>query len=247
MKGIIYSARNKKNGKRYIGQTIHSLEKRIRVHFSNNSNCPYFHRAIEKYDRQDWEWSIIDKANTREDLDRKERFWISFFESNIPEKGYNISSGGQGLSAPKTNEQKQKVRASMLRAVSNNYPKKGVNIKPIKCLETGKGYLSISQASRETNITPEAIRRSIKEGPSEKREYNWILLTGEERLRFLPNAIYCVELDKIYDNIRHARTEDRFHEGNLSKAMSSGLPDEPKTYAGYTFYWINPDYHCGTR
>ena len=45
---IIYEARNKINGKRYIGQTIHTLEERKRGHISSMC-CSYFRRALDKY------------------------------------------------------------------------------------------------------------------------------------------------------------------------------------------------------
>lgn len=245
MYGIIYDAYNKQNGKHYIGQTIHSLEKRRRIHYSKYSNCIYFHRALEKYKKEDWIWSIIDQAETAEELNNKEQYWIKYYDSKNPSKGYNLTDGGQGSQgAIITEENRKKTRETMLRSVSNNYSKKESKIKPIKCLETGNCYVSISEASRALGISNSSIQYSLRDPNNEnKHKYHWILLEGEERLKYLPNALYCVELDKIYDNIRQARVEDRFHEGNLGKAMLQGSSTEPKKYAGYTFYWVNPNLH----
>jgi hypothetical protein len=140
-------------------------------------------------------------------------------------------------------EHKKKTRESMLKAVTCNYSKPNSPLKPVKCLELNKNYISYSEASRETGANVNSIRRVIKGELKTAGGFHWRLLEGAERIKCCPNAIYCVELDKIYDNIKQARIEDRFHEGNLGKTLKEGEPSEPKKYAGYTFYWINPEYH----
>ena len=77
---IIYEARNKINGKRYIGQTIHTLEERKRGHISSMC-CSYFRRALDKYGVDSFEWNIIDTAETRDELNRKESYWIEFYDT----------------------------------------------------------------------------------------------------------------------------------------------------------------------
>ena len=91
MIGIIYCAYNKVNKKRYIGQTIKDLAIRIRGHYSNYSNCLYFHRALIKYKKEDWEWKVIVNANPIDygiyfnfDLEQKE-----LEISNAPRDGYD--------------------------------------------------------------------------------------------------------------------------------------------------------------
>lgn len=245
MYGIIYDVYNKQNGKHYIGQTIHTLEKRKRVHYSKYSNCSYFRHALEKYDKEDWIWTIIDQADSSEELDNKEQYWIKYYDCKNPDKGYNLTDGGQGSrGAIISEENKRKTRESMLKATMSNYSKKNSKTKPVKCVETGKSYFSISEAAQDMGICTTSIQKSLKDPNNDKEhKYHWVLLEGKERLKYLPNALYCVELDKIYDNVRQARIEDRFHEGNLGKAMLEGEPEELKKYAGYTFYWVNPDFH----
>ena len=242
--GIIYRAHNTENDKNYIGQTIKTLASRRQVHYSKYSNCPYFHAALEKYEKTSWDWTIIDEAATQEELDEKEKYWISFYESNQADKGYNLTEGGRGsCGVVITEEHKRKTRESMLKAVKSNYSQPNTSIKPVKCIELGKNFISFSEAARETHTNINSIRRVIKGELKTAGRYHWVLLEGEERIQYLPNALYCVELDKIYDNVKQARIEDRFHEGNLGLAMKCGQPEEPKHYAGYTFYWVNPQYH----
>lgn len=151
-----------------------------------------------------------------------------------------MTEGGRGsYGVVITEEHKRK----MLKAVKSNYSQPNTTVKPVKCIELDKNFISFSEASRETHTNVNSIRRVIKGELKTAGGYHWALLEGEERIQYLPNALYCVELDKIYDNVKQARIEDRFHEGNLGLAMKCGQPEEPKHYAGYTFYWVNPQYH----
>lgn len=77
--GIIYKGINNYNSKVYIGQTINSLEIRTNQHKKLN-------HIIDK-------WEIIDKAYSREELDNKEKYWIDFYDSMNPAKGYNRQYG----------------------------------------------------------------------------------------------------------------------------------------------------------
>ena len=99
---IIYEAINKINGKRYIGQTIYSLNHRKKQHLSsikyNTTGCTLFKRAIEKYGSNNFEWKVVDSAKSHTELDAKESFWISFFGTTNPMKGYTLKGGGQILS-----------------------------------------------------------------------------------------------------------------------------------------------------
>ena len=68
---IIYRVEHKETGKIYIGQTIHSMERRINHHFYKNDT--YFDRALQKYGRDAFAFSIIDSADSVEELSEKER------------------------------------------------------------------------------------------------------------------------------------------------------------------------------
>lgn len=100
--GVIYKAINKSNNKVYIGQTIQNLKKRIQGHVSTanwgggEKRNSYFMRALRKYGRDGFIWSVIDFADTKEELDTKEVFWIKQYNSNNPDRGYNMTSGGEG-------------------------------------------------------------------------------------------------------------------------------------------------------
>jgi group I intron endonuclease len=96
---IIYKAINLKNNKMYIGMTTKSLNERIYKHFYDSRRKDrkqtYFSNAILKYGADSFKFIIIDKAETIEELNLKEQFWINFYKSNIRLIGYNLDSGGK--------------------------------------------------------------------------------------------------------------------------------------------------------
>ena len=80
-----------------------------RKSYVHNSKS-YFHSAIRKYGFSSFTWKAIDQANTRDELNKKERYWIGHFKSNIKKYGYNLTSGGDTIEF--TDEVKEKIGAS---------------------------------------------------------------------------------------------------------------------------------------
>lgn len=58
-----------------------------------DKNTP-IHRAMRKYGVDNFKLEIIENCSI-EELDEKEKFYISLFKSNDREFGYNLSNGGQ--------------------------------------------------------------------------------------------------------------------------------------------------------
>lgn len=114
---IIYKATNTVNNKIYIGQTINTLNYRMKQHFreTKRPNRPntYFHNAINKYGEDTFVFEEIDSAETQEELDEKERYWISYYESNNKAKGYNLDEGGRSGGC-KSEETKKKIGKTTL-------------------------------------------------------------------------------------------------------------------------------------
>lgn len=97
--GIIYKA-TFPNGKCYVGQTVNSLEYRKKKHLQRlvTENTP-FHRAIQKYGKDNVCWEVIDTAKNIDNLNEKEIYWIDIHKSYIhshQSNGYNLTLGGGG-------------------------------------------------------------------------------------------------------------------------------------------------------
>lgn len=102
---IIYKSTNKITGKIYIGQTTHTLDKRIKGHIKESkieSNRPFM-LSINKYGEDNFTFETIDSANNLDELNDKEVYWINFYDSVSP-NGYNVTGGGQGKKMKTTKE-----------------------------------------------------------------------------------------------------------------------------------------------
>lgn len=110
MNGIIYKVTNKVNGKIYIGQTIRNISERMGEHIRHHDT--YFDVAIDKYGIDSFDVSIIDFSSDTDELNKKERHWIAFFNSLAP-NGYNLCEGGGVTNGfHHKEESKQKMSAS---------------------------------------------------------------------------------------------------------------------------------------
>jgi group I intron endonuclease len=94
---LIYKATNKSNGKIYIGQTKHTLQKRKRQHeisAKNKSTNTIFHKAIRKYGIDGFMWEILEKNVSYHDLDKLENEYI-MSNNTLYGNGYNMTTGGR--------------------------------------------------------------------------------------------------------------------------------------------------------
>ena len=110
--GVIYKILNKVNGKVYIGQTIRTFKDRYRCKGTGIERVYGYHKkrkekkydynehllnSIEKYGFESFEViEEFDIANDKEELDKKEIYWIAYFDSF--HNGYNQTEGGGGTS-----------------------------------------------------------------------------------------------------------------------------------------------------
>ena len=86
----IYKITNNLNGKSYIGQST-QIEKRINYHKrqGKSKNKPQLPLYIDmhKYGIDNFNYEILELCNIDE-LDNKQKYWISFYNTRIP-NGYN--------------------------------------------------------------------------------------------------------------------------------------------------------------
>ena len=86
----IYKITNIQNNKIYIGQTIRPVSDRFHRHINdamNNILDTHFARAIRKYGKDNFVIEQIDEANSQDELNKKEQYWIQYY--NSVEEGYN--------------------------------------------------------------------------------------------------------------------------------------------------------------
>jgi group I intron endonuclease len=99
---VVYLLYNRVNGKVYIGKSEVSAEKRWREHlcYARKGSKDPIHCAIRKYGPEAFEQILLSShAESKEQLDDMERFFIAKFQSYPPSLGfgYNCTAGGEGM------------------------------------------------------------------------------------------------------------------------------------------------------
>ena len=90
MYGYIYKRTNLLNNLSYIGQ--HKFDKN-EIDQKYRGSGTYLKHALKKYGEENFSYEIIDTADSCEDLDEKEIYWIKECGTLFP-SGYNICKGG---------------------------------------------------------------------------------------------------------------------------------------------------------
>lgn len=109
---IIYKIKNKINGKAYIGQTRQDPKIRWMQHCQiyRIRSCTLIRQAIEKHGKESFDFIILESCSSKEELNVREKHWISVFKSISP-NGYNLTSGGDRTDL--SEESKQKISRTL--------------------------------------------------------------------------------------------------------------------------------------
>lgn len=158
------------NGKRYIGITRQSVEKRWKngKGYSRKENT-YFYKAILKYGWNNIQHQILFEGLTKKEAEDKEIELISFYKSSDRESGYNIMNGGN-CSESMPDEIRQKLRES-------HFGSKSVAAKSLyQCDLSGniiKKWNCTMDVQRELGYTNALISRCCKGKRPTAYGYKW--------------------------------------------------------------------------
>ena len=121
---IIYRATSP-SGKRYVGQTVHSLERRRREHeydAQRGASTP-FHRAIRKYGADAFAWAVLCECETLEIMNRMEKEFIAMYGAMVSTRGYNCRDGGDGGGSPNAETRKKNAKGGQVNVASGHLRK----------------------------------------------------------------------------------------------------------------------------
>lgn len=118
----VYCLMNKLNGKVYIGQTKAPASRKA-SHFyeAKRGNHRHLYASIRKYGQENFSFDVIEECED-DVINEREQYWVSHYDSYNPEKGYNLTRGGEGTigsDKPKTPEHKEKMRQAQKKYWSN--------------------------------------------------------------------------------------------------------------------------------
>lgn len=180
---IIYKIQNKINGKIYIGQTVGTLEHRMSQHKANNKKTSVIGNAIQKYGWDNFDVEVIDETETIEELNRKEIYWIGYYNSLSP-NGYNLEIGGRNaLPGEKTREKISKANKG--RFLSEKSPR----AKKVYMFSLNGDFISeygsVREAARKNKISSSQIASVCRGEHFIAKGYRWSY--DKNKLSDLPN------------------------------------------------------------
>ena len=118
---IVYVIENKLNSKRYVGQTVRSIEERWKENCKRTSDCSAIANAIQKYGKKNFIINTVYIATSTEELNKKEQYFIKELNTLKP-NGYNLTTGGLGYK--RSEETKRKMSIHQIGQGNHNFGKK---------------------------------------------------------------------------------------------------------------------------
>ena len=164
MYGFVYITTNNINGKKYIGQKKYD-KKNNWVDYLGSGVV--LNQAIEKYGKENFSKHIIENCETKEKLNDREIYWISYYDAINNKNFYNIASGGDGGNTISgyTDEQKESLsnKLSASRKGVVNIGSNNGNARKVICLNTMKVFDTIREAADFYSIDKDAIQQCCSE------------------------------------------------------------------------------------
>ena len=205
--------KNKINDKVYIGITCQNENRRWRNGEGYKKNT-YFYNSIKKYGWDDgFEHIILFDNLTEEEAKLLEQCYIALYDSNNPNKGYNMTLGGEGTNGYiPTDETIQKLRDVRKGHKLSEETKLKIS-KSNKGKHSSKGHkhseetkLKIGKSNKGHRHTEEAKLKisEAKKGNTYTLGYKH---TKEAKLKMSKaksKKVRCIETGKIFDGLKYA-------------------------------------------
>lgn len=199
----IYKTTNNINNKIYIGQTSKPTD-------SNYLGSGHILlKAISKYGSKNFTREIIEECNSKEQMNEREKYWISYYSSNTRDIGYNISVGGTGGNLGE--EVNKRISEGLIRsgASKGNQHRKGK-------APYNKG-VPMTEAQKEKMRKPKSEEHKLALSKARKGVYY--------------KSIICLTNDKIYPGSSVAAEEL----GLTAPNIIAVLKGRAKATKGYVF------------
>jgi len=163
----IYKITNLKNNKAYIGQStdIKSRWNNHKIELRNNTHRnSHLQNSFNKYGEDAFEFRILERT-FEENLDNAEEYWINYFDSTDPEKGYNLKYGGNYSRQREDVQEYINLVRQLRREEAHYFKMRHINNNGglTKLYELAKENKTIKEVSLELEIPQDYIREYLKE------------------------------------------------------------------------------------
>lgn len=209
----IYCIENKINGKKYIGQSVHIhrrwCEHRCELNHNTHDN-DYLQKAWNKYGADNFEFNIIELCDVT-DLDNKECYYISLYNTFDRDYGYNLILGG-GTNRTISEETREKLRQANKRR--KTFPNMSGENNPMFGLH-------LSEETKEKIRKSRIGQKASKETKAKLSQ----LRTGEKNVRCV--SVYCPELNESFWGAKEAELKYGVNRNKISMCING-----KRQYAG---------------
>lgn len=162
--GRIYIIRNTVNDKVYVGQTHVSIKLRFQNHLSAaRRGLDYvIGKAIRKYGEDKFYVELLEECLV-EELNEREQYWISFFNSTDNRFGYNMSIGGNVVRTTKELDENQVIE--MFNSGIGTYKiAKLLHVQPYRTAEVLKRHNIVYGIDKQRRSDEKEIIEAYKSG-----------------------------------------------------------------------------------
>jgi len=263
IKTCVYCIAHKDSGKKYIGVTKGSASNRW-IHHISASKCSgskksYIVKALAKYGVDAFNFSVIEIAESQEQLTKMEEFWIEKLNTLVP-NGYNLTTGGYsgydmsiesrekislGLKASWLLVDPEKRKAHGERMSITNKGREvpqhvrdaiSVAIKGRKASQHTRNLISAANIGKKHSQKTRDLISTTQKGKRKGEKHTEDHILNKARARMYGKTIGCSN-DKIYKSIIEASIDTgagKWHIGSVCRGRR-------KTTKGLIFWYINAE------
>jgi len=237
--GIIYCIHSLSTGKKYIGQTIEKMQRRVLRHF-RTINETKISRAIQKYSKYDFVYGIVEEVEDKNLLDEREQYWIKYYDSI--DNGFNIKEGGKcarGFKQSKSSIEKRRKKL-IGRPLSEEHKQKLSKAHKGKVLskETVDKMIAYRTGRKLTKSCKEKISQSHSKNTYELKNKDGTILIIKNLAKFCRDNNFS---QSYFSRI--LREERKTYKGWSIKILDSGKEEEynneekkfKKSFEGFKF------------
>ena len=221
----VYCHTNKINGKKYFGITSQKPKYRWGENGKRYDHNNHFIAAIRKYGWDNFEHDIIAEGLSREEACKIEKSLISKYNTQNPDKGYNIGAGGENGSEGSKRTPEQNKRKSEQMRVRMKFPE---TIEKIRQNRIGMTFSDEHiQHLRDSHIGHSPVNKGVPMSEEQKK-----ILKDKKRCKM--RKVFCFENDKTYESVHEASNDLGLRAGNISQVCSG----KRNHTGGYHFKFI---------
>ena len=189
----VYMWINTVNGKRYIGTTRDSMEKRAGKNGYHYSGSPRFYAAIQLHGFDAFKCCILEDGLTKQEAAEAEKRYIKMYGTMNPDIGYNLQEGGFP-----TDEMDPTERAAKIS----------------RTLKEERSSVEYRQLMRER-------MKKVWDDPKRRAELmRKRAATGKTGMRSI--SVYCKELDTVYPHMKACAKALNLHSSRICTGLKNG-------------------------